>query len=213
MWNVRYTCFDRRSKTQVKPWIRITLVCDSWQLDVNLLTPTRKLISQHLRRKALRDSSMTLQALLAEARALEVSEQQATDNCQPSERRVKTSLTTIELRWWIHLHVKFSCQVLYESNWFRADELWLQFCYGAEEYCCGHFGNKREGHSWSQRRDAQQKLRIKSQAESGRAVKDCDIQVGDVVLVKQRWYGHSRKRWLLNTSHMSERWKVLWKES
>ena len=34
-------------------------------------------------------------------------------------------------------------------------------------------------------RDAQQKLRIKSQAESRRAVKDCDIQVGDTVLVKQ----------------------------
>ena len=35
--------------------------------------------SQRLRRKALRDSTMTLEALLAEARALEVSEQQATD--------------------------------------------------------------------------------------------------------------------------------------
>ena len=35
--------------------------------------------SQCLRRKALRDSTMTLEALLAEARALEVSEQQATD--------------------------------------------------------------------------------------------------------------------------------------
>ena len=35
------------------------------------------------------------------------------------------------------------------------------------------------------RRDAQQKLRIKSQAESRRAVKDCDIQVSDTVLVKQ----------------------------
>ena len=34
--------------------------------------------SQRLRRKALRDSTMTLEALLAEARALEVSEQQAT---------------------------------------------------------------------------------------------------------------------------------------
>ena len=34
-------------------------------------------------------------------------------------------------------------------------------------------------------RDAQQKLRIKSQAESRRAVTDCDIQVGDTVLVKQ----------------------------
>ena len=35
--------------------------------------------SQRLRRKALRDSTMTLEALLAEARALEFSEQQATD--------------------------------------------------------------------------------------------------------------------------------------
>lgn len=35
--------------------------------------------SQRLRRKALRDSTMTLEALLAEARALEVSEQQTTD--------------------------------------------------------------------------------------------------------------------------------------
>ena len=35
--------------------------------------------SQRLRRKALRDSTMTFEALLAEARALEVSEQQATD--------------------------------------------------------------------------------------------------------------------------------------
>ena len=34
---------------------------------------------QRLRRKAPRDSTMTLEALLAEARALEVSEQQATD--------------------------------------------------------------------------------------------------------------------------------------
>ena len=35
------------------------------------------------------------------------------------------------------------------------------------------------------RRDAQQKVRIKGQAESRRAVKDCDIQVGDTVLVRQ----------------------------
>ena len=35
------------------------------------------------------------------------------------------------------------------------------------------------------RRDAQQKIRIKSQAESRRAIKDCDIQVGDTVLVRQ----------------------------
>ena len=35
------------------------------------------------------------------------------------------------------------------------------------------------------RRDAQQKLRIKSQAESRRTIKDCDIQVGDTVLVRQ----------------------------
>ena len=35
--------------------------------------------SQRLRRKALRDSTMTLEALLAEARGLEVSEQQVTD--------------------------------------------------------------------------------------------------------------------------------------
>ena len=34
-------------------------------------------------------------------------------------------------------------------------------------------------------RDAQKKLRIKSQAESRRAIKDCDIQVGDTVLVRQ----------------------------
>ena len=36
----------------------------------------------------------------------------------------------------------------------------------------------------TRRRDAQQKLRIKSQAESRRAIKDCDIQVGDTVLVR-----------------------------
>ena len=35
------------------------------------------------------------------------------------------------------------------------------------------------------KRDAQQKLKIKSQAESRRTVKDCDIQVGDTVLVRQ----------------------------
>lgn len=35
--------------------------------------------SQHLHRKALRDSNMTLRTLLAEARVLEVSEQQATN--------------------------------------------------------------------------------------------------------------------------------------
>ena len=35
------------------------------------------------------------------------------------------------------------------------------------------------------KRDAQQKLKIKGQAESRRAVKDCDIQVGDTVLVRQ----------------------------
>ena len=35
------------------------------------------------------------------------------------------------------------------------------------------------------RRDAQQKLRIKSQAESRRTIKDCDIEVGDTVLVRQ----------------------------
>ena len=35
--------------------------------------------SQHLRRKALKDTTMTLQALLDEARALEVSEKQAVD--------------------------------------------------------------------------------------------------------------------------------------
>ena len=34
-------------------------------------------------------------------------------------------------------------------------------------------------------RDTQQKLRIKSQAESRKTVKDCDIQVGDTVLVRQ----------------------------
>ena len=35
------------------------------------------------------------------------------------------------------------------------------------------------------KRDAQQKLKVKSQAESKRAVKDCDIQSGDTVLVRQ----------------------------
>ena len=35
------------------------------------------------------------------------------------------------------------------------------------------------------RRDAQQKLRIKSKAESRRTIKDCDIQIGDTVLVRQ----------------------------
>ena len=35
------------------------------------------------------------------------------------------------------------------------------------------------------KRDTQQKLRIKSQAESRRTVKDCDIQVRDTVLVRQ----------------------------
>jgi len=35
------------------------------------------------------------------------------------------------------------------------------------------------------KRDAQQKFKIKSQTESGRAVKDCDIQVRDTVLVRQ----------------------------
>ncbi len=39
--------------------------------------------SQRLHRKALRDSTMTLEALLTEARALEVSEQQATDIASP----------------------------------------------------------------------------------------------------------------------------------
>ena len=34
-------------------------------------------------------------------------------------------------------------------------------------------------------RDAHQKLKIKTQAESRRTIKDCDIQVGDTVLVKQ----------------------------
>ena len=35
------------------------------------------------------------------------------------------------------------------------------------------------------KRDAQQKLKIKSQAELRRTIKDCDIQVGDTVLVRQ----------------------------
>ena len=34
-------------------------------------------------------------------------------------------------------------------------------------------------------RDTHQKLKIKTQAESRRTIKDCDIQVGDTVLVKQ----------------------------
>lgn len=34
-------------------------------------------------------------------------------------------------------------------------------------------------------RDAQQKLKIKCHVESKRAVRDCDIQIGDTVLVKQ----------------------------
>ena len=34
-------------------------------------------------------------------------------------------------------------------------------------------------------RGAHQKLKIKTQAESKRTIKDCDIQVGDTVLVKQ----------------------------
>ena len=34
-------------------------------------------------------------------------------------------------------------------------------------------------------KDAHQKLKIKTQAESRRATKECDIQVGDTVLVKQ----------------------------
>ena len=37
----------------------------------------------------------------------------------------------------------------------------------------------------TRRRDAQHKLRIKSQAQSRRAVKDCDIQVGDTVQPKR----------------------------
>ena len=35
------------------------------------------------------------------------------------------------------------------------------------------------------KRDSQHTIRIKNQAESRRAVKDCDIQVGDAVLVRQ----------------------------
>ena len=36
------------------------------------------------------------------------------------------------------------------------------------------------------KRDAQQKLKIGSQSQSGRTVQDCDIQVGDTVLIRQQ---------------------------
>ena len=44
--------------------------------------------SQRLRRKALKDSTTTVEALLAEARALEISEQQATDIESPGTANV-----------------------------------------------------------------------------------------------------------------------------
>ena len=67
--------------------MHFALVCVNYLLLVNLGTSTRKLnrrlflscSSKRLRRKALRDTTTTLETLLNEARALEISETQAKD--------------------------------------------------------------------------------------------------------------------------------------
>ena len=57
----------------------ITLVYINWHLHVSLLTNTQSCSSQRLRHKASTDGTMTLDAFLDEARALDVSEKQPKD--------------------------------------------------------------------------------------------------------------------------------------
>ena len=57
----------------------ITLVYINWHLHVSFLTNTQSCSSQRLRHKASTDGTMTLDAFLDEARALDVSEKQLTD--------------------------------------------------------------------------------------------------------------------------------------
>ena len=63
---------------------RLAATCEFTDVDKEIKSQIiQSCTSQRLRRKVLRDSTMTLKALLAEARALEVSEQQATDRESP----------------------------------------------------------------------------------------------------------------------------------
>ena len=57
----------------------ITLVYINWHLHVSLLTNTQSCSFQRLRHKASTDGTMTLDAFLDEARALDVSEKQPKD--------------------------------------------------------------------------------------------------------------------------------------
>jgi len=59
---------------------QLAAICEFTAVDKEIKSQIiQSCTSQRLRRKALKDSTMTLEALLAEARALEISEQQATD--------------------------------------------------------------------------------------------------------------------------------------
>ena len=59
---------------------QLAATCECTAVDKEIKSQiSQSCTSQRLRRKVLKDSTMTLEALLAEARALEISEQQATE--------------------------------------------------------------------------------------------------------------------------------------
>ena len=82
----KYTHLVKPNRILMNRRMSIILLCASWHLHVSLVTTEIKseiilsCSSQRLRRKALRDTTMTLaESLLDEARGLEISEKQAKD--------------------------------------------------------------------------------------------------------------------------------------
>lgn len=91
---LRYTRFSRRSKARVKPWTyhswlrHLAATCEFNDVDKEIKSQIIQLCTlQHLRQKALRDSTMTREALLAKARALEFLEQQVIDIESPGSAK------------------------------------------------------------------------------------------------------------------------------